>query len=62
MRLILSVIRPGIEWMCLGEKRASVAGSLQLPGVLTEHSRRYFPYRAVLTWNQADVTEGETGT
>ena len=44
------------------ETRASVAGSLQLPRVRTEHSRRSFPYRAVLTWNRTGVTDGEAGT
>ena len=41
------------------ETRASLAGSLQLPRVRTEHGRRSFPYRAAATWNRTSVAVRE---
>ena len=44
------------------ETRASMAGSLQLPRVKTEHGRRSYPYRAVATWNRTNVAVREART
>ena len=44
------------------ETRASLAGSLQLPRVRTEHGRRSFRYRAVAVWNKAHAVDRATRT
>ena len=44
------------------ETRASLAGSLQLPRVRTEHGRRSFPYWAVAAWNKAHAVDRATRT